>query len=462
MLGRMKRLVVVLVAVVLADVGAALGTPLCAQVGAVQGTVVTRMGEALGGVLVTAHDAAGREHARTITSSSGGFRLRPPGGVFRLSVSRIGYQRWFSPDYQIAGADTLRIRLDVDGSPVQLPELVAVSDLGCSSVADERASVLWEEARTGMASAVATFEAGQVTWLIDEVLRRMDASDRLVADTVRLVLSAAQWPVRALEADSLFRLGFVQARSSPVDLGYYGPDLDVLFDPRFLERHCLRAVPGPEGTNLTGVAFSPADGIRTPDITGAIWLDGGTRRLRALDFFYTGLPAWASKGSAGGRVEFADLPDGRWLVVRWRILAPIPILRPAGATLHGSVETEGAVVLARERGGDTLWSGPRLTGTRRGEQESAREHTLLDVRTENVKGQQLRRLVVRNRSDTVQVVQAIVLTHCRNLLERCARYPVNERLAPGERRTFLELRPWMSGRKWDFEASAEAGVAEGT
>lgn len=437
------------VAKVLKAVGALLLVPALLQAQAVAGTVVTRAGVALGGVLVSVQDSAGTERGRTISTPSGGFALRAPPGPFRVGVARIGYQRWYSAELRISGSDTLRVRLDVDEVPHVLPELIATGPSACRAEPGARAAVLWDEARTALGAADATLEQQPIWFTVHEARRRLDQYERMVSDSVLVLRLAARWPVEALPPDSLLAAGFVQPRSGPDDLTWFGPDLAVLFAAGFLERYCLRAVAGPAGSGLAGVAFAPDHQQKVPGIRGTLWFDERTRELRSLDFFHTQLRHWVPAGSAGGRLEFAALDDGRWVVQRWRLRAPIPRQRGRGVVLHGYLERDASVVLALTGDGDTIWTGPPLRRPTAGVMEAAEEPLRIVVR-ELARGS--REVVVRNVGAEPQAVASVVLAHCVNVLERCAEYPVQQRIPPGGQATAVVLHPWMEGRVMRFEA----------
>jgi hypothetical protein len=426
----------------------ALATTARAQ--SVAGAVVSREGVPLGGVLVSVQDSAGSERGRTISTPSGGFTLRAPSGPFRVGVARIGYRRWYSAELRAEGRDTLRVRLDVDEVAHVLPELIASGPTSCRAEPGARAAVLWEEARTALSAADATLDQERIWFTVHEARRRLDQYERLVADSVLVVRLAARWPVEALPPDSLFGAGFVQPRTGPDDLAWFGPDLAVLFDPRFLERYCLRAVAGPAGSGLAGVAFAPNPEQRVPGIRGTLWFDEQSRQLRSLDFFHTRLRHWVPAGSAGGRLEFAALPDGRWLVERWRLRAPVPRQGGRrGAVLHGFLEWDASVVLALSGDRDTIWTGPPTRRPAAGESETDAGPVRIEVR-ELARG--AREVVVRNVAAVPQAVSSVALRHCVNVLERCAEYPVHQRLPPGGRATVVVLHPWMEGRAMRFEA----------
>ena len=427
----------------------ALSTTARAQ--SVAGTVVTREGVPLGGVLVSVQDSTGSERGRTISTPSGGFALPAPSGPFRVGVARIGYRRWYSAELRAEGSDTLRVRLDVDQEAHVLPQLVASGPTSCRAEPGARAAVLWEEARTALSAADATLDRERIWFTVHEARRRLDQYERLVADSVLVVRLAARWPVEALPPDSLFGAGFVQPRTGPDDLAWFGPDLAVLFDSRFLERYCLRAVAGPAGSGLAGVAFAPNPEQKVPGIRGTLWFDEQSRKLRSLDFFHTRLRRWVPAGSAGGRLEFAALPDGRWLVERWRLRAPVPQKRNSGsAALYGYVEWDASVVLAVTQSKDTLWRGQPLGRVPRAAQVATSPVRL----STRARGDGAREVVARNVSDSPQVLTQVILSQCVNVAERCAPHPVELLLAPGTDLVALVVHPWMEHRVMRFDVAA--------
>lgn len=426
--------------------------PLAAQ--RIEGVVLGRSGNPLAGVLVTLHDSTSLERGRAITTASGGFGLGAPAGPFRLSVARIGYHRWFSPDYRVAGRDTLRVRLDVESLVYELPELVATAPQLCRAESGGRAALLWEDARTALSAANATLDAEPIWYQVHRALRRLDRDERLAWDSVRQFGLAARWPVESAPPDELFERGFVQPRSSINDLVWFGPDLEVLFDPRFLELHCLRAVDGPPESGLTGVAFSPVRGRKVPDISGTLWFEAATRKLAAMDFFHTRLPRWVHAGSAGGRLEFVSLPDGRWLVERWRMRAPVPRRTNVGIRLDGYAEFDGQVVVALDPGRDTLWTGLPLRLGSWPDSGASPPSSGVEVRI-RARSDDAANVLVRNATVSPVTVRAVRFRACVNLLERCANYPLALVLEPGQETVAMVVHSWMRGRRWSAEAEAD-------
>jgi hypothetical protein len=162
------------------------------------------------------------------------------------------------------------------------------------------------------------------------------------------------WPVASAPPDSLAKYGFVhEPARNPADLltapgpVYFGPDAKILFSDWFLDGHCFSVLSPTEAANDIVVAFAPARGARR-DIRGKLTLDRQTLELRALDFWYTGLGRWVTGDSAGGRLSFRRLTTGAWIIDRWVIRAPIPLVGRRDTVLFGFAESGGQVKEIRD------------------------------------------------------------------------------------------------------------------
>ena len=144
--------------------------------------------------------------------------------------------------------------------------------------------------------------------------------------------------------------GFVQEQADGTF--YYAPDANVMLSDAFLDTHCLRVREGEDETEgLIGLAFEPVEGRRGHiDIRGVMWLEPESSELQWLEYAYADLDAELRSRHVGGKVMFAGLPNGTWVVREWYIRMPRPGMRPNPFTniperfLAGIRET-GAVVM---------------------------------------------------------------------------------------------------------------------
>jgi hypothetical protein len=104
-------------------------------------------------------------------------------------------------------------------------------------------------------------------------------------------------------------------------VSYNAPDADVLLDDDFAATHCFRVQSADkEHPEQIGLAFSPARGRdRLVDVTGVIWIDRVTPKLRTLEFRYTGLEPAATESGSGGHIEFRTMQNGVAFIERWHL-----------------------------------------------------------------------------------------------------------------------------------------------
>ena len=430
----------------------------------VRGFVYEAAGAPVPGALVTLVDSTGHEFSRGITATSGSFTLSgSPGGTRQVQVARIGFRAWRSQPFAGEARDTVQLRLVVEDMVVRLPEITAQSDR-CESLttATDRVAVLWEEARKAITLADISYRGDPFSYRLDRRTSRSYADQQLLSDTIVSVNMRARWPVEALPAGALLARGFVQRDqlNAPV---YYGPDLNVLYAPAFLETHCLAALAGDSGSNLVGVSYRPAQQRSLSDVEGAVWLDASTLQLRSLAFRYTGLGRWVPRASSGGELNFLRLDDGRWVIDHWRMQAPIPLVRGRDTSLFGFAALEAVVVAVTAPGGEILWQGPGLA---RGSALASAGWTgapsvpgavrlmRSPVDLDDARKDSQRHVVsARNRSDRPVRITGLALYDCVNVQERCVARDTNVLLAPREERVLVEVRPWMPGRPPRYEVA---------
>jgi hypothetical protein len=314
------------------------------------------------GALVLLLDRDGMERRRGVTSEAGRVYLRAPApGSYRLRLLRIGYVAWESAMLEIGG-ETRDVELRVTSQHVVLPDVVVVGRTLCGSrsAGDAATMALWEEAQKAFGLARETVLRRRLRFRSVERVEDLDKDGLLTGERPSSVPSGlTSWPVRSPAVESLAAHGFVthleDLNSGPT---WYGPDPEVLLSDFFLESHCFRTIPSGAGTpaGWVGLGFEPAPIPHKPDIRGTIWVDRQSAELRRLDFAYETLPSWATHATAGGRLEFARLPGGLWIVQRWTLRVPVPEVQPGAdrARFHGYQQTRGWVELVLSEQGREL------------------------------------------------------------------------------------------------------------
>ena len=314
------------------------------------------------GALVQLLGPDGREQNRGVTTEGGLVRLRAPApGAYRLRLLRIGYVAWESPAMDVGG-DTREIEVRIASQRVLLPDVVVLgrSLCGSSRLGDAATMALWEEARKAFSLARETVLRHRLRFQSVVRVYDLDKDELLIREHASSEPSGiTSWPVRSPSIESLAAHGFVMQLEDLVSgPTWFGPDPEVLLSEFFLESHCFRTVPSDSGTpaGWVGLGFEPAPVPHKPDIRGTIWMDRESAELRRLDFSYETLPSWAGHATAGGRLEFASLPGGLWIVQRWTLRVPVPEVQRGTerARLHGYRETRGWIEVVLSEGGKEL------------------------------------------------------------------------------------------------------------
>ncbi|MYB07122.1 MAG: carboxypeptidase regulatory-like domain-containing protein [Gemmatimonadetes bacterium] len=308
--------------------------PAAAQV--VRGRLVDAGNAAgIGGAMVTLIDRSGVEIEQALTrSASGVFDLRAPApGEYRLRGDRIGYATTYTEYFRLAAGETLTLDMVAPVEAVSLEGIDAVAERRCEVRPEEGAAIatVWEEARKALAATAWTQDRGMYEYDMLRISRQLDRDGRRVESEDRVRAQAlVATPYIARSADSLVAGGF--ARFSAEQSMFWAPDAGVLLADSFLDTHCFRIRGDGAGViGFVGLDFEPVPGREVPEISGTMWLDAATARLRWLDFQYVnlGVPPWLMDAEPGGRVEFQALPNGTWIVTSWHIR-----MFTAGETTH--------------------------------------------------------------------------------------------------------------------------------
>lgn len=332
---------------------------------AVSGAVVdSATGLPLHGTVVVLLDSAGARRGATLVDSLGHFVLHAPAqGTYRVRSQQIGIASTVSAPMLLHGPTPVTMTLRVHPLPVMLPTVMTEAQGRCASgAATGDADALWDEAVKALTAATLTPANGTATASLKlrNFVRELDPRTMRVRHTrMQEITAPAQSPYVSPSPDTLAKYGFVVTGRHGTE--YYAPDARTLISDAFARGHCLRARPAdPAHPELVGVAFEPVTGPREQhggDIRGTLWIQPKTSELQYLEYIYTGEPASLPDSLAGGRVDFAPLPSGEWIVRNWVIRMPkfarglhnnglgaYSIQGPADSVLAAVVETGGGVV----------------------------------------------------------------------------------------------------------------------
>lgn len=307
--------------------------PLAAQ--SVAGRVTHASGGVpLAGVYVSLTNEAGSFVAGGLTDVEGRYVLRAPApGRYDLQAELIGYSPESARALLLAANTTERRDLSMTVRAIDLQAITVEAENRCRSgpPAAPATQELWEAARTALRVTQWTHQMGALRFALVQTRRELDHRTMNVkAETIRTRSGHfAGSPYIARPAEELSRDGYV-TRAEDGRLDYWAPDADVLLSESFLADHCFRVTrPDASEPGFVGLAFEPVAGRDVPEIDGVLWIDAATSELRRLDFRYVNLPFRGRKqwDQVGGRVEFARLDNGMWIVSRWRIRMPVVVVR---------------------------------------------------------------------------------------------------------------------------------------
>ena len=324
------------------------------------------------GAMVLLFDAGDQRVNGVLSGTSGFFRIDVPmPGRYRLRVERIGYVNTETQLFDVAAGTVTWQDITTSVEPVELAQLDVSSSARCQIRPEGIATAtVWEEARKALAAARWTEDRGlyRFTWARFE--REVAADGRRVLEETRsLNRRFTPAPFVAVDLDLLTNKGFMEVLPGS-GTRYYAPDATVLLSDAFLDTHCFRLQDREaEGGHLLGLVFEPIPGRDLPEVSGVLWLEEETARLRALEYRYVNHPLRIPSNEGGGDLVFADLPNGTWVVKEWRIRMPnlaqefdrrggfrrwlITGYRDAGGIVQQAATNTGTIVMDAVRGGIT-------------------------------------------------------------------------------------------------------------
>ncbi len=307
----------------------------------------TEGGRAVAGALISVRD--GDATVARMLTDDGGRALLPlsRSGRFELRADRIGYAGISGIGFEVSGTDTVSVTVEMPSDRVLLPEIsVAARSSTCRLDREESSqlSVLWAEVTKVLQRTEVTRTSLEPLLEITRFERDLNPELQIRAERSTRQQTRAARPFMSVEPAQLIKDGFVVKQDATT--WFYGPDAPLLLSNEFLETHCFRAVPSKTPDDgLVGLAFEPTRGRRVPEITGVLWLHRESSELRLLEFQFVEFKG--RTGHEGGRVEFARLPGGGWIVSDWVIRMPV-LVEARGNAPFGGVDP---VVGFRETGG---------------------------------------------------------------------------------------------------------------
>ena len=288
------------------------------------------------GTLVVVVDTNGARVGGAITNDSGRFAIRlPHAGHFKLRAERIGYISGAYVPIDVGEGETVVQHLSAATAVAVLPTDTIVAGNRCVVRPTEgvKTAALWEEARKVLYASEITGQEQMVWSIRKRWFRSLDGASLAVRKDSTVVDSTIfDRPFRTeVTPDDLAKYGY-GIKNDRGDSALTGPDADVLLSDAFARTHCFNVrLDGDKHAGLVGLAFEPARKVHFPEVTGVLWLDSVTAQLRFVEFRHTNLYPQVSPLKYGGRMDFAELPGGLWIIKRWYIRLPVIANGPVGA-----------------------------------------------------------------------------------------------------------------------------------
>ncbi|HEY1952262.1 MAG TPA: carboxypeptidase regulatory-like domain-containing protein [Gemmatimonadaceae bacterium] len=290
----------------------------------------------------------------SFSDQSGRVDLRAPfRGQYRVHADKVGFDTWSSVQLMLGDRPVI-VRAGL--APTREPTPVVVrSEAACVQMTGPGtpAGDMWGEMKKALTASAMTEAQGLVPLDVDLYERVLDRNLAIVSERNDERTRISRRPATGISWDQMDSTRRGEASSSDV---YRAPDAATLVSDQFVKSHCYSAIRGyGQEMGLNGLEFRPARVGGQPDLTGVLWLDPKSNELKSINFDYVNLPIPLRIARTTGRLEFEQLPDGRWIVPRWYIRMPrVARVTDAGApgaardSLLGYQEVGGA---ARPTGG---------------------------------------------------------------------------------------------------------------
>jgi hypothetical protein len=298
------------------------------------------------GVVLVLMDASGQALGRNITNEEGRYAIALTPAMRRLQFLRIGF-RPREVSLPTIGTGTAELDVAMLAIPTLLSAVSVVDAASCPHRDDRAAAfALWEQAKAALLATVVTREANPADVVRLHFDRRLDDSNHVVSQIVRIDSTSTDRPwVASRPAATFVENGF--AMDSAHARWYSGPDADVMIDDAFARGYCFNiAAADSTRPHAIGLEFARANRKRGHiDIEGAVWIDSVSRSLTDIVFRFVGLDERTERLHPGGRIEFRLTHNGAPMIHRWYLR--FPAAKPATSNTVATRPLE-----AREAGGE--------------------------------------------------------------------------------------------------------------
>jgi hypothetical protein len=277
-------------------------------------------GRAIVGANVVVLDSAGMLLGGGFSDQGGHVDLPTPARApFRVRADKVSFDTWVSVVLRPAGKP---IHVRIGMFPTRIPTVLGRTETACQQLSGPGtpAGDLWAELRKALTANAMTEAQGLVALDVDLYERVLDRNLGVMSERTEQRTKVPRRPATGISWDQLDSARRGDATSAEV---YRAPDAATFLSDRFVKSHCFSAIRGYGSENgLTGLEFKPARVGGLPELTGVIWLDPRANSLRYLNFDYVNLPVPLRIARTTGRVDFQQLPSGKWIVPRWYIRMP--------------------------------------------------------------------------------------------------------------------------------------------
>jgi hypothetical protein len=290
----------------------------------------------LRGAVVTLIDSSGRRMGIAAVGEDGTFRLAAPAaGSYRVRAQRIGY-RPSERGVQL-GADYRQVDISLRALGQLLDTIRVARAANCIRSDGTSAFAAWQQLQASVASVAAT-QRRAINARIIRQLVVYDRSGRVQRREANVYGGYARSPWDSPSLDSLVRQGFVVAGVDG-STTYHAPDLDAMLSDDFARTFCLRLATSRD-PSLIGISFQPNAEVKTPSIGGTFWLERRSSRLTRMEFRFTGISDAQRNAGAGGSLDFGQLSNGEWVIMRWSLTMPL---------IQERLDSESATIAAPTR-----------------------------------------------------------------------------------------------------------------